>query len=131
MVKIISILYFSSTNINTYILFTENSIEFERPSGVKICGDRLCKILIGFFTFYGNFDFNRNVISIFRGVPIDRNSGFAKVTITENASIVIQDIFDDTNNVTKSVQPNDLLKFQSICKQSANFLTENGKSLRY
>lgn len=121
-----------------FFFFSGNSVEFKRCTGVKICSDRFRDILIAFFKFYANFDFRRYIISVFYGKAIDRpndienvhnktSSGHSKNT----DGVAIQDIFDHNKNISQTIPFQKIEKFQQICKESVEFLSEFGDSLRY
>lgn len=52
---------------------SENMVHYNIPSKVAICKDRIRDLLIGFFSYYQNFDFINKIISPFEGCEIHKN----------------------------------------------------------
>jgi tRNA nucleotidyltransferase (CCA-adding enzyme) len=69
-------------------------------------------LLVEFFYFYANFDFDRFVINSFKDEEIERvkdsNQRFAMVVI---------DPLNPNNNIAKSMSKKSLFKFQQECRR--------------
>lgn len=119
-----------------FYLSQENSVEFKRPTGVKICSDRFRDVLISIFEFYADFDFHRYIISVFYGKSIDRLHDTQEIKenlkyFRNNDALAIQDIFRLNKNVSNTITIQNIEQFQQICRTSGKFLNESGNSLRY
>lgn len=123
-------------------------MHFKNPT-VAICKDRIRDLLIGFFDYYGNFDFGKKIISPFEGREINKN--FSKCHVdslsrsmrrfksfieqephrwTDN-SMCVQDIFENKRNVTQTIQMKELKAFQVMCGQSLMAIQSAGSAVKY
>lgn len=57
----------------THFISTENAVQFNKPKDVPICSTRFLDVLISFFTFYSEFKFGENIVSVFEGREVSHN----------------------------------------------------------
>ncbi|EFA02081.2 uncharacterized protein mkg-p [Tribolium castaneum] len=115
-----------------------DEIDFTSPALEKTT---ILDLLVGFFRFYGHFDYVSNVIAPFYGAIIDKAS-FLKphdlprcyhtymsqsVALAVNSGVCIQDPFEHSRNVSASVPLQCIGRFTNMCRM-AEKLTQNGET---
>ncbi|XP_012221989.1 terminal uridylyltransferase Tailor-like [Linepithema humile] len=106
------------------------------------------KLLLGFFRFYANFNFENYVVCPLVGEPIEKNTFtdlsniLESISLTQDmlpyiiymqnteerpqafpiSSLCVQDPFDLSHNLTKAISNCELEKFQTYCNCSAKVL---------
>lgn len=77
-------------------------------------------LLLGFFNFYSNFDFESNMISLSRNLELKTNQ-------FKNEALVIVNPFMPELNASKNVNKQNLEKFSFVCNESYEWIKANSK----
>ncbi|XP_044255615.1 uncharacterized protein LOC123005749 [Tribolium madens] len=120
-----------------------DEIDFTSPA---LENATILDLVVGFFRFYGHFDYISNVITPFYGGIIDKAS-FLKpydlprcyhtymsqsVSLTVNSGICIQDPFEHSRNVSASVPLQCIGRFTMLCRTAEKLIeSDTEKELLY